>query len=173
MTPIGANRVTLVFIESLPHHFRPKAKRFAWQSIEAKFFELSFSHFAQQGFHVIEILFQRATPGRCQTVFSFGRAALERFRAIYVTGVFQFPRMDTQISIGCFDGMLQLIEGERFVCRQGADYAQPEALVNHPIDLVRAVGRAAMYASQLFFLILIFRYFAPQRCLFSHRTSSR
>jgi hypothetical protein len=81
--------------------------------------------------------------------------------------------MDTQISIGCFDGMLQLIEGERFVYRQGADYAQTQALVNHPIDLVRAVRGAAMYALQLLLLTLIFRYFAPQRCLFSHRTSSR
>jgi hypothetical protein len=70
--------------------------------------------------------------------------------------------MDTQISIGCFDRVLQLIESERFVCRQSADNAQPQALVNHPIDLVRAVwGAAAMYALQLLLLVLIFRCFAP------------
>ena len=138
------------------------------------FLELGLAHTSDQSFHVIKITFQSAPPGGRQAVLGFRSAAFERFRAIDVTCLFQFPRMDAQISISGFDRVLQLIESERFVCGQGTDNAQPQALVNHPIDLVRAVwGAAVMYALQLLLLVLIFRYFAPQRCLFSHRTSSQ
>jgi hypothetical protein len=67
-------------VSTVAHNLITQAKRFAKQSMRAKKLpRLSLAHFSQERFHVIQILFQRSSPGRRQTVFSFGRAALESF----------------------------------------------------------------------------------------------
>src|SRR5204863_2075615 len=110
--------------------------------------------------------------GSRQTVFGPGRASLKRFGAIDIAGVFQLAGVDAEIAVGCLDRMLQLVESERFVCGQGADDSQAQTLVNQPIDFMRAVRSAALHPAE-FFLLIVSLYFAPERSLFSHRTSSR
>src|SRR5882762_3305178 len=162
MIPIGANRFTLVFIETppaLPSEQSALPNKATRQKILALF--LSLSHFAEQRFHVIEILFQRPAPGRRQTVFSFGCAALERLRTADVPGLLEFARVHTQIAVSCLDRVFEFVEGERIIDGQGADDSQAQSLVNHAIDIMRAVRRAAMYAAQPFLLGLSFFWFAP------------
>jgi hypothetical protein len=50
--------------------------------------------------------------------------------------------------------MLQFVEGQRIVNGQRTNDAQAKSLVNQAIDIMRAVGRAAMDAAQPFFLSL-------------------
>ena len=109
-------------------------------------------HAANQCFHVIEITLERPATGSGQTVLGLGRASLKRFRTADITRVFQLPGMHAEIAVGGLDQVLELVEGERFVGRQRADNSQPQPFMNHPIDLMRTVRRAAVHAAQLFLI---------------------
>src|SRR5258708_15348150 len=94
MTPIGANRFTLVFIETFRSFHSSKALCSTKQPRQKILpLLLSLSHFTEQRFHVIEILFQRPAPGRRQTVFSLGCAALESLLAANVSCFLEFTRV--------------------------------------------------------------------------------
>ena len=69
--------------------------------------------------------------------------------------------------------MLELVEGERFIDRQRADYSQAQPLVNQTIDFVHAVWRTAVHRPQTLLFAMHFSGFALQRLLFSHRISSQ
>src|SRR5256885_16809969 len=91
---------------------------------------------------MIEVARERPAPGGCQSIFSLRGTACERLRAIDIARVLQLARMDAQITVTCFDRMLQFIECQRFFRRQGADDSQSQTLVNQTIDFMSSVRRA-------------------------------
>src|SRR4051812_37747648 len=88
-TPTAASKFTFVCIDC---SFQCKALCAAkWESkkICAPLL-VPLAHGTNQGFHMIEILFESIAPRFRQLVFSLRRAPLERFSAQDVASVFQF-----------------------------------------------------------------------------------
>src|SRR4030095_6279938 len=104
---------------------------------------------------MIEVTFQGAPAGAGQLVFRFWRPALKRLGTMNVTGIFQLARMHAQISIRCLDRLLELVESKRFLGGEGANNSQTQALMNHAIDFVRTMRRAAMHAFEFLFIRLM------------------
>src|SRR5436305_6928632 len=160
-----------------PLAFLLRTKSFTTQSAVAKKYRrcplMLSAHAADHSFHVAEITFQGPPAGGRQTVFGFGRASVKGLRAMDVTSVFELARVHAQIAVGRANGVLELVERERFIDRQRADYPQAQPLVNQTIDFVHAVWRTAVHRPQTLLFALHFSGFALQRLLFSHRISSQ
>ena len=54
-------------------------------------------------------------------------------------GVFELARVDAQVAVGRLQQPLQIVERQPLVHRQRADDAEPQPLVNQPIELQRAL----------------------------------
>src|SRR5688572_5576597 len=134
--------------------YRPKKKRLC-----------PFPGGADQGFHVVEVALQRLAARRGDAVLGLGYAALEEFAARHVRCLLELARMHAEIAVRGLQQRLQLVERERLIDGERADHAEPHALVNETIELIRRG-------------LSVRRFFAggigaTQRLWFSHRTAAR
>src|SRR5271157_2772553 len=106
---------------------------FVWQSEPTNF--LSLPRRPDQRFHVIQVAFQRPAPPGGQPVFRFGQPPVKRFCAHDVVRLLEFPSVHAQVPIRCLQQGLQLVERQRTIHGQCADNAQPDALVNQPVQI--------------------------------------
>src|SRR5258705_2446531 len=120
-----------------------------------------------QGFHVVEITFQRAPALRPDAVLGLGDASRERLHALHVVRVLELTGVDAEIPVRCMEQGFQLVEGESVVDRERADDAEAHALVDQAIELRRPRLRRRFYGPLLRTL--------RRACgiEFSHRTSAR
>jgi len=93
------------------------------------------SHLLNQGFHVAEIVFQRAPAGSCQLVFCLRQTSFEVLRDRDVACVFEFAGMDAQVPIGCVHQVLQITECHRFIRSERADNPQAQSFMNQSIKI--------------------------------------
>src|SRR5262249_39322968 len=96
--------------------------------------DLTAPHLLNQGFHVTDIAFERAPSGGSQLVFGLGHSTFERFHAGDVSRVFEFPRMNAEIAVCRMHQVFQIAEGERFIRCKCAQNAEPQTLMNHPVQ---------------------------------------
>jgi len=98
---------------------------------------LSLARRANQGFHVVQILFQRPAARGGQPVFGLGHTPGKRFRAADIARVFQLAGVDAQVAVGHAEQLLELVEGERRVYGERADDGEPRALVDQAVQIRR------------------------------------
>src|SRR5271156_5048332 len=102
---------------------------------------LTFARDADQSFHVVQILFQRAATGARQAIFGFRHAPVESFRTAQIAGVFQLARMDAQVAVRGAQQLFQLVESERFVHGERADDSKARTLVDQTVQIRRRIFR--------------------------------
>src|ERR1041385_7332723 len=93
------------------------------------------------GFHVREVLLERAASRGRQAKLGPRHPPFESLVADDVVGLFELAGVDAQIAVGRLQQRLQVVEAETIVDRERADDAEPKSLVNQPIELERALFR--------------------------------
>src|ERR1017187_3361030 len=96
---------------------------------------LLFARDLDERLHVIQVALQRAPPGGRQPVIGARHAAGEALGAVHVPGLFQLPRMDTEVTVGSIQQFLKLAEGQRLVHGEPAENAKTEAFVDQAVEL--------------------------------------
>src|SRR5690242_8849976 len=86
---------------------------------------------------MVQVTLQRPFPRGREPVFRLRKPVFEGLGAAYVLRILEFPGMYAEVAVGGLEQLLQLIEGKSIVHRQRAQNAQPEALVDQPVELWR------------------------------------
>ena len=81
-----------------------------------------------------EIFLQRALAGGGEAVFSPRHAPGERFLDDDVLRVLELPGVHAEVAVGRLEQPLQIVERQPLVDRQGTDDAEPQPLVDEPIE---------------------------------------
>ena len=89
-------------------------------------------------FHVRQIFLEGAAAGGREAVFGVRQASLERLLDGDVLRVLQLARVDAEVPVGRAQLMLEIVERQAIVDGKRADDAEPQPLVNQPIELERA-----------------------------------
>src|SRR5688572_6771221 len=89
---------------------------------------------------MVQVTLERATSGGGQPILRLRHSPLERLCARDVFGFLELARVDAEIAVGSLHQLLEVAEAERVVHRQRADDAEPEALMNEPVESIGASG---------------------------------
>ena len=81
-----------------------------------------------------EVFLERALAGGGEAVFSPRHASREGLVAGHIAGFLQLPGVDAEVSVRRLQKTLQLVERQPLVDRQGTDDAEPQPLVDEPIE---------------------------------------
>jgi pimeloyl-ACP methyl ester carboxylesterase len=134
----------------------------------------SVPHGLDERFHVGQVLLERAPAGGGEAVFGARHPSLERLVDGDVLRVLELPGMHAQVAIRRLEQRLQLVERQPIVDGQRADDAEPQPLMDQPIEaqhpwlmardsrLPAADGRVMIAGCGL-----------PAADCFTHRISSR
>src|SRR5262249_55526114 len=96
---------------------------------------LSLTGRPDERFHVVEVALERAPSGRRQAILGLRQAPLEGLRARDVLGVLELARVDAEVPVGRLQELLEIVERERLVDREGADDAETHPFVDEPVEL--------------------------------------
>src|ERR1039457_6148505 len=96
---------------------------------------LLFPRGLDERFHVIQVALQRAPPSGRQPVIGARHAAGEALGAVHIPGLFQLPRMNTEVTVGSIQQFLEFAEGQRLVHGEPAENTQTEAFVDQAVEL--------------------------------------
>jgi hypothetical protein len=102
-----------------------------------------------ESFHVIEVTGESFPPVFSEPVFGFRHAAFERFAALHVAGFFELAGMDAEIAVGCIEQLLEIVERDVFIRREGADDPEADPFVNDTVQrrgALRSRGRRRGFA---------------------------
>src|SRR5689334_6690864 len=84
---------------------------------------------AYHALHVAEVAFERAASRGRKLVLGLGHAPVEVFITGDVLRLFELARVHAQVSVRGVKELFEVVEGERFVDGEGADYGEPDAFV--------------------------------------------
>jgi hypothetical protein len=96
--------------------------------------DLSVSGSPDQDFHLLQITLQGSTTGRRESKLGVWESAGKSLCATDVSGFLELAGVDAQVAVGRFDELLQFIEAQDVVDRQGADDPQSEPLMDNAVE---------------------------------------
>src|SRR5690606_10489906 len=90
-----------------------------------------------QRFHVIEIALEYPPPFRSQAVLGFRNASRKRLAARDVARFFELASVAAQVPVGRLPELLEHREGHALVHAESAHDAEPDSLVDQPVEILR------------------------------------
>src|SRR6266446_3476579 len=123
-----------------------------------------------QRFHVVQVALQRAPPGGGEPILGLRYPPLERLAAGDVLRLLEPARVHAQVAVRGLEQRLELVEAQRIVHGERAHDAEPDPLVDEPVELG---GAAPSPDAPLALESVLDRFGLPRRSLLSHRTSGQ
>ena len=84
-----------------------------------------------------QVVFKRGAALLSEAIFTSGEPAFELLFAGDIARIFELARVDAEIAVCGTEDLLQILEGEALVYREGADDAKAKALMNDPVQRAR------------------------------------
>ena len=108
-----------------------------WQTTETVCAGLRASHLLDESFHVAQIVFECTASSGRQFVFSFRQPPFKIFRAGDVARLFEFARVNAEVTVSGIHQVLQIAERQRLVRGERADDSETQTLVDQTIEIWR------------------------------------
>lgn len=96
---------------------------------------LDISHLLDQRFHVAQIILESSAACRGQFVFSFRQPAFEELRDGDVSSIFEFTRMNAEITVSGIHQVFEIAERQRLVGGECANDPETQALVDQAVEI--------------------------------------
>src|ERR1700704_2387590 len=91
-------------------------------------------------FHAFEVALQGAAAGVGQPVLRLRHPPLEVLLAGDVAGLFQLAGVDAQVAVRRLEQLLEVVEAQVIVHRQGADDAETHPIVDQAVEIQGGLG---------------------------------